>query len=152
MALPCAVLLCCILLAGCAATGHRHGPELRHDGIYQSSAQSDDGDTYWSYLRFYPDGTVIDTSSTGEPADLQPWFNRRMDDPSVGHVSVQGNHLRFSQASKEGTVDYQGTIDGNTLHLASYSHINGHRDNLVYTFVKWKPAASPATDAGSVQP
>lgn len=146
------LLASCMLIAGCMSLGHRRAPELRHDGIYQSNRIPDGDDPYFYYLRFYPDGTVIDTSSTGEPADLRPWFDRGMDDLSVGHVTVHGSHVAFSQTSKYGTVDYQGTIVGNTLQLASYSHINGHRDSRVFTFVKWTPAARDEAASENGQP
>lgn len=142
----------CLLLAGCVHVSHPQRGALCPDGIYQSGKIPDSSDSYWYYLRFYPGGTVISVSSTDQPDDLRSWFNRRMDDLSAGHVVLQGDHLSFSQTSKEGTVDYAGTVAGNTLRLDSYSHINGFRDSRVFTCVAWKPASRPATTAGSGRP
>lgn len=143
------LLLACLLLAGCSSLGLRQRDMLHYDGIYRSDRIVDGAESYWYYLRFYPDGAVIDTSTEGTPADLRSWFNRSMDDPSVGHVQLHGTHIAFSQTSREGTVDYQGTIVGNALHLSSHSRINGADDSHVYTFIAW-PAEAPA--AASAQP
>jgi hypothetical protein len=142
----------CLLLAGCAHLSRPQRGALCPDGIYQSGKVSDEYDSYWYYLRFYPDGTVISVSSTGQPDDLRSWFNLEMDDLSAGHVVLQGDHLSFSQTSKEGTVDYAGTVAGSTLHLDSHSRINDFRDRHVFTCVAWKPALRPAATAGSGRP
>ena len=107
---------------------------LRYDGVYRSKRIAD----YWNYLRFYSDGTVIEVSSTGKPKDLRKWFSKdNASHPSIGKITIKGNHLSFSVVSTEGTVDYTGEIRENRIRLRSYSHINEHRATRVYSFIKW---------------
>ncbi len=116
---------------------------LRYDGVYRSPAPTTEDDqknlTYWKYLRFYPDGEVIATSSTGSPDDLRKWFSKDKKDNyySSGSYSLKGDHVSFSATSNEGTVDYSGTLEGNRLKLETYSHINGYSGKSEYVFFEW---------------
>jgi hypothetical protein len=126
-----------VLVAGC--TLFRGTYTLRYDGLYMSATKTDsEGEHYWRYLRFYPDGGVITVSSTGKPEDLRPWFSKAHDAVSHGVVTLRGNEISFSGVSSEGTVDYAGEIDGDRLRLNSYSHINDNRETDEYVFVSWQ--------------
>jgi hypothetical protein len=134
---PLAFLL--LSAAGCAATStHRFHQQLRYDGLYRSPARDEDSTPYWHYLRFYVDGSVIAVSSTGQLEDLKRWFAKGKPDISMGEFSIEGDRLSFSTVSSRGSVDYTGEIVGDRLHLHSYSHINQHRAEDVYIFVKWE--------------
>ncbi len=109
---------------------------IRFDGVYVDDSQlSSEG--YSSYLRFYPDGTVLQASSTASPEELNSWFRKERAERyfSMGWYEVQGCRLKFSTTSSSGTVEYFGRIDSAILELYSYSHINGHTELSHYRFV-----------------
>ena len=134
--IACLVMALSVLVAGCATPSIRSADTgLRYDGIYRSSRKASDDN--WYYLRFYSDGTVIRVSSTGQPEDLRKWFSREHPGLSFGLVTIHGNHLSFSVTSEVGIVDHSGEIDGDQLHLDSYSHTNQHRGSNRYVFLKW---------------
>jgi hypothetical protein len=108
---------------------------VRVDGIYRSRQISGQGLTYWYYLRFYPDGTVIKVSSSGHPHEVIRWFDKRYPDLPVGRYTISGPAISFSASSKQGQVDYVGEISADSLILKSYSHINGRRTVEEYRHV-----------------
>ncbi len=132
-----------VTLTSCATIGD-HEAELHYDGVYQSDRTED----YYSYLRFYPDGTVINVSSTGQPNDLRQWFAKGHDGVSSGKVKLKDKRISFSALSSKGTVDYDGELEGNQLRLHSYSHINEHRRSGLYVFVRWETEPGAPADAG----
>ena len=107
---------------------------LRYDGLYQAESESD----YFYYLRFYQDGTVLSTSSTGNSRQVARWFNKEKPSLSKGRYTTLGSKIKFSTTSSYGTVDYQGEIKEKSLILDSYSHINGHKANYKFFFMKLK--------------
>jgi hypothetical protein len=105
---------------------------LRYDGLYQSVQQ----DNSSMYLRFYVDGTVLSVGSTGNPEQVAAWLNKANQNASEGQYVIRDSILEFTATSKEGAVDYTGTIHGEELTLDIYSHINGYKDTSVYHFVE----------------
>lgn len=132
------LLLLLVMLTGCARlTAFFLGPDVRHDGIYQTEPRTKGEHTTRRYLRFYPDGTVIAVTSTGLPHHLKRWFKRGQPDRSEGEYRIDEQQIVFSTTSPSGTVDYNGTIDGDELHLQTHSHINQFCGDYVYKFVRW---------------
>lgn len=110
-------------------------PTVRLDGIYQSKKKNE----FDSCIRFYEDGLVIRTSTTGTPDQIVKWFNRAWADDKAhtqGRYIVSGANIQFSTKSAAGIVDLKGTIQGDTLILKSHSHINGYRTIREYQFVR----------------
>ncbi len=105
---------------------------LHFDGLYQSVRQ----DNSSMYLRFYEDDTVLSVGSTGSPEEVAVWFNKAFLNGSEGQYVIRDSTLEFTVTSKEGAVDYTGTINGEELTLNIYSHINGYQDTSVYHFVE----------------
>jgi hypothetical protein len=106
------------------------------NGIYQSKQI----DSYYKYVRFYTDGLVLAVSSTGSPTQIIRWFNREefaeRSYHSSGTYTVSGSNIEFSTTSSSGTVDYEGEIQGDSLILKTYSHINEHRGIHEYKFIQ----------------
>lgn len=98
------------------------GSNSRMEGLYQSELIDD----CWEYLRFYPDGIVIEVPSTGTPGEIRRWFRRPFD--SWGKYEIQGSTIQFSITSPSGVVEYRGEVQGTALILDSFSHINGQKD------------------------
>ncbi len=111
---------------------------VRYDGVYQSTTH-DLPPHYWSYLRFYEDGTVLAVESFGTPAQIARWFNRQQYSFDKGVYSIAGTHITFSATSSEETVDYDGTIiEEGKVKLNEHSHINDNRFTETYRFVEQK--------------
>ena len=107
-------------------------PTVRLDGIYQSKGIND----FDSVIRFYADGLVIRTSTTGAPDTIAKWFNRGWAETKgqKGKYVISGSNIQFSTRSSAGSIDLDGTIEGDSLILKSHSHINGHRTVREYRF------------------
>jgi len=119
-------------------TPARYGAaKLEYEGVYVSEIHGSGSSKYHGFLRFYPEGSVIQISSTGEPEALQKWFTKDNSLVSRGMVTIMGDQVSFSCASTRGLVDYAGKIDGDHLRLDTYSHINQTRTSQVFTFVRW---------------
>lgn len=104
---------------------------IQFNGLYQSTQT----ENYWSYLRFYDDGLVLQVSSTGNPEQVARWLIRdNKENYSSGEYRLVGRKISFTTTSREGSVDYDGTLHGNTMVLASHSHINEHRSTDEYVF------------------
>jgi hypothetical protein len=115
----------------CAALPAEAG--VRFDGLYQASPGR--LESYWYYLRFYADGTVLSASSTGTPAQVANWLTKAKADAGSGCATVDSRKIRFGDTSSAGTVDYSGTVENDSLALHSVSHINGHVADEVFRFV-----------------
>ncbi len=123
---------------------------LQYNGVYRSvKAATTTSGNAWKYLRFYSDGTVIETTSLGKPEQIWKWFSKEHANVSVGKVMIKGNTLSFSTASTQGTVDFNGQIDGDQLHLSLYSHINQFRETSSYVFFKMSENHAMAADLNS---
>ena len=118
---------------------------LRFDGLYVSEAHTSTTGTqlvYYSYLRFYDDGTVISVPSTGLPHEVAMWFDRANVGTSTGTYTLQNTSLVFFTSLRiedegtveEITVDYGGAVEEDSLKLRSRSLFNGHEAVETYTF------------------
>jgi hypothetical protein len=105
---------------------------LRFDGIYRCSVPKAQihflkvaatVGTMTSYLRFYPNGIVVATNSSGTLHDVSKWLNRERR-PNF-HYRVRGNSIEFTE-DRGGALSYvySGTISTGSLRLfiAGYSH------------------------------
>lgn len=116
---------------------------LRYDGVYVSEVP--DGEvSYCMYLRFYPDGTVLDaTAGCGDDqlAEVKQWMTvESAEQKSVisrGKVKLSGASIAFSTFSIVGKVNYKGEIVGNTLVLKWHSYINNQDGEDTHTFKAW---------------
>ncbi|MGA3023236.1 MAG: hypothetical protein ABSF98_00565 [Bryobacteraceae bacterium] len=77
------------------------------------------------YLRFYSDGTVIGVHSSGTPADIEPWFKLSSSmSPGIGRgkYSINGSSIHFSLTYPQGTVVWDGAVQGDSLQLSNHGH------------------------------
>ncbi|CAI7674552.1 unnamed protein product [Penicillium pancosmium] len=63
--------------------------------------------TYYRYLRFYPDGSVVSLLTTTEPVDIVPHISKE-NMMAARAIKKGGHHLRASEIAKAqpGTADY----------------------------------------------
>lgn len=110
---------------------------LRTDGLYASKFPVDYGAFLsFSYLRFYADGTVIESTVHGERTnEIMSWFNKTNRRVAKGHYSLSGTSIEFSVRSEAGVVNYWGEVAGEELHLEFLSQINGNRGDDEYSFI-----------------
>jgi hypothetical protein len=122
---------------------------LRYDGVYRSE-DLDMEIIGWNvypmrqFLRFYPDGRVIEVSIPGEMDDLDG-FTAESFRPAA--VTIRDGLLSFSIPDHRGPgqVDYSGELRGGRLHLRIHFHADGQRNERVYAFrpERRNPAATP---------
>jgi len=61
----------------------------------------------------------LESPARARRPDLARWFNAPYRDS--GHYSTTGSSVKFSLTSLEGTVDYDGVVQGDSLQLNSLS-------------------------------
>lgn len=112
---------------GCAAPSPQTGGPNRQvvSASEGSSLWREKEDTYFQYLRFYSDGSVLGVSSPSSPAEVQSWFKAPYE--NSGKYTITGSEIKFSLTSPRGTVDYDGVIEDTSLQLSTFSHINNKR-------------------------
>lgn len=117
---------------------------LRYNGLYVSDIPwvNSTESSYFSYLRFYEDGFVIQVTSSGTPEQLTSWFNKENPVNSKGlyyhstpYRDEPDEKLHFAVVSAEGVVGYMGEVVNDQLILRSYSLINDHSDTKTFSFV-----------------
>lgn len=87
---------------------------VRSDGVYWTNENGFDqnsGETYTTYLRFCPDGLVIEAVSPQKIDHVVPWFRcDRIDHVTTyGALHVEGEQLIFIMNQRPGEYDYWGT-------------------------------------------
>lgn len=101
---------------------------LLFNGVYQ---YKDEG--YSSYLRFFSDGKVVGTSSTGNPVQVSRWLNHDFD--NNGFYTVNDNIINFTLTCSNGRVSYSGRLLREAIDIDTTSHINGRSaHNKRYNF------------------
>jgi len=115
------------------ANSQKEGYEyLKFDGLYFSKKTDDH--SFFYYLRFFRDGTVVYTFTQG-PRDM-PNLDRK-NFVSKGVFKIAGNgHITFRNRAKDGLIDYEGVIGQNTIILNVHSHINQRRLTQIYKFME----------------
>jgi hypothetical protein len=119
-----------MLLAGCSGSPARTVSPLRYDGIYSVKTS-----TETCYLRFYTDGTVVDSCST-DPPEVMLSLNRNWRDVSRGRFQLNGQHIIFSTNNPAGIVDYSGAAAYDRLFLHYHSRINNREGTSTFTFTE----------------
>lgn len=103
--------VCVALVCLCAVNAF--AADLRYDGIYRYHEPSKEVSIY---LRFYSDGTVLSTASTGKADEVARWFHRGSKVDS-GHFVVEGIDVHFTIFGFQWRNDCAGTIGGSLLML-----------------------------------
>lgn len=147
------------------ATDEADRPFVRYDGLYtlvsrapgtasatvpgapsppdNSPALAPGG--YYEYFRFYADGTVVYVSSPDTPNEIAGWFSRYNRMLPRGIFRLSGHSITFSLINAQGTVDYQGTAQGDDLSLESNNHISGNTGRHEIHFIKMDSPAFLST-------
>ncbi len=109
--------------------------KLSYDGYYRTLP--DTLNPFSFFLRFYPDGAVIGTSTAGNPNNLKPWFKKDHNRVSKGTYTLVDSTLKFLLNAEEGVVQYEGKmLKGDRLWLLVKSLINKYEAKEEYFFLK----------------
>jgi len=113
-----------IAIAGLCVASHALAAKsaLRFDGFYRFTLPTNVG-AMTSYLRFYPDGVVVATTTPGTLGDVTKWLNRQQK-PNYRY-SVHGNSIQFTEDTGGAlSYVYSGTMaaDSLTLRVDGYDH------------------------------
>lgn len=102
--------------------------KILFDGVYQYRYPD-----YSSYLRFFPDGKVVEVGSTGTPSQVGQWLNHEYE--SYGYYNINDGAVSFVITSSSGQVSYSGRILKEAIEIDITSHINGYSaSNLRYNY------------------
>jgi hypothetical protein len=112
---------------------------IKYNGLYETKCElvKNDVDGVKGYLRFYPNGKIISTSTICDatPEDVKSWLNLNMDNLSLGKYQLKNRKIVFYTTSTNGTVNYKGKINRReVLRLSWKSLINGNRGRGKYMF------------------
>jgi hypothetical protein len=95
----------CIALSGLTAV-KGFALDVRYDGLYRYHEPAKQVSIY---LRFYPDGTVLSTASTGKPDEVAKWLHRGSKIDS-GNFAVEKEEIRFAISTAQGSNDCGGVL------------------------------------------
>ncbi|BAZ18668.1 GUN4 domain protein (plasmid) [Calothrix sp. NIES-4071] len=108
---------------------------IHFNGIYQC-----DGSKHYSYLRFYPDYTVITTSTMDTPEKVITWFNKENNDiySDIYIVENKKEIIRFFYQLNNRIVDFvaKTNIYGTNINLKWFSRRSKSRGSDEYRFIK----------------
>jgi hypothetical protein len=97
-------------------------PSLRYDGLYYRAI--DKGDGYTGYYRFFRDGVVLSTVSSGTPEQVATWLYRGHGSPIGRHeylrYVIRDHHIRFIMRPHEQPAEYFAEVRENHLILRPY--------------------------------
>lgn len=108
---------------------------IRFNGVYMC-----ENGKHYSYIRFYPDYTVITISAVDTPEELAKWFNKENCDiyNDIYIVEEKNDIIRFSSTSNPGVVDCVANIGiyGTNISLEWFSHLNNLSGCDEYKFMQ----------------
>lgn len=122
---------------------------IRFDGVYISKQPVDFGmpkeDQPYSYLRFYNDGTVIQSDIPGIPPAATVGSFDRAKCGNRGQYQIHGRTLHCvfpvsaesSATGKASRIEEKGEIVGDELHVHHVSYINNFSYDEQYKFHAW---------------
>ena len=94
------------------------------------------------FLRFFPDNTVLTTTSTGKPKEICRWFRRGNSASEKGRYSMDAvgfpAAIAFVCMADGEPVEYRGTLAFDLLVLDTCNRINGVRLRQQYSHVSVK--------------
>ena len=113
--------------------------ELRFDGLY---VQGTPRAQYRQFVRFYENGAVVSTMSTGQAYQVMQWLKEGVKE-GFGEYTLKGGKVKFTiHYSNLKPVDHVGVLqESGELEMTWHSHINGFRGEATFKFLTWEEAS-----------
>ena len=108
------------------------GASLRFDGLY---CHPDQSRLFTEYLRFYPDGVVLSTSSTGTPRQVTRWLRRESTIAEHERFVITHRKVQIWNPKWGKDIGYVGTV-GPSFLLLHYYQLWVDETPLRFTFVR----------------
>ena len=124
---------------------------VRFDGLYHAVSAATGVERVTAYLRFYADGTVLRTTSTGVAGDVAKWLVKgfragpwntdgayTISDALIElkfHLKQDKSHALYNDKVQDGDVSYRGRIDGERLILRSLDNIARSGAEWIFHFM-----------------
>lgn len=110
--------------------------ELDYEGIYYVEFE-----TYFTYIKFLDDSSVITTSTNMPPEKAVKLINKDLQGVPKGKYTKAGKNIKFTtlQEKSEGKVvkvEYKGQKKNGKLYLSSYSQSTKNNRLLIYKYYK----------------
>lgn len=105
-----------------------------YDGVYYVHLN-----TYYKYIKFYKDNTVITFSTNCPPENVLEWNEKQLEGSPKGEVVIKEDNIEFTtiQEKPEGysvEVTYTGIQKNNALFLYSISNATSNESDLEYFY------------------
>lgn len=138
----------CLFIGGCA-TGKRSDTssedltpgELRYDGMYYREGivnQSRSYNANYTYIRFYPDGTLIRVVTASKPDDAAKWLNKKRYARMTTKYKLKGNDVSFGWNYANDIMSYDGEVLENKVRMNIYSGGNQYREDYYFMQLDFK--------------
>lgn len=100
-------------------------------GLYRAETL---GENTWAYLRFFPDGTVVSSTTSDQPHQVIKWLNQSFE-YSHGTYEVNGNTIHCEITVPNGIIRYNGTINSKQSMKLNISSFNGNKSVRNYQLI-----------------
>lgn len=135
-------LLTAIFLSACASVSRTdvsketdlESGELRFDGMYYKDGVITQNRSYgnnYTYLRFYPDGTVIRAATASNPDEVAKWLNKSRSSQTSNYKLKKGN-ISFAINANGDISTYDGEILENKIRMTVYSGGNTYIEDYYF--------------------
>jgi hypothetical protein len=102
------------------------------NGIYTASVDKETD----AHIRFYPDKTVIVSTSVKNIKDVKTWFTRdNIDKVLSGKYKIKGCNLSFTVKGETGSQKFSGQIQQNNLVMTITDGKTKATTSRTYTFI-----------------
>jgi len=126
---------------------HRGGKDtadspIKFDGVYYKNGIMKAGghqNSNYTYLRFYPDGTVVVKISASKPEQIARYIGKQKNE-GKGKYKVKNDEISFGMRQINEYQAYEGKVMGDTLQLMTTASSTGFSvaDNYFYIPVEFK--------------
>jgi hypothetical protein len=116
---------------------------VRYDGLYRAPSETKG---FSSYLRFFPDGSAVVTTSSGSAQEVSRWLTKGWsagDSQTTGRFRIYGDFIRIGIEITHGvnpppnsTINCGGRIRGGRLCLRCESAPIEHVSEREYEFIQ----------------
>lgn len=124
----CMLILCMVLSA------FRTVPpcSIKYDGIYAVKLDKE----HSAVLRFYPDGTVLASTSVNDYMDVFTWFHKANKEMVLfGNYKLKGCEVSFSVAGSTGRQYYNGDVSEGSIYFRLVDKESKRGATRTYTYV-----------------
>lgn len=105
---------------------------LKYDGIYAVKLNNE----HSAVLRFYPDGTVLASTSVNDYMDVFTWFHKGNKEMVLfGKYKLKGCEVSFSVEGQTGEQFYNGDVSDESIYFRLVDKESKRGATRTYTYI-----------------